>query len=167
MEEKLTFLGLERFVKFTNTEDFPELSTDLRTFLQTTGVYSYEKAYPYLTCDGRLRRRNDHLVEFGRSFIGTSYCIDTRDHEKIKAYREGEFSITVNTSLGKYIECLYVLKYFSKEYEVKEKLGNYWENRNYINYAAKLKELLEEVETNIVDFEVWYVQVYERELGVI
>ncbi len=89
-------------------------------------------------------------------------CIDVGNADRIILLDDGELTV-VNSNIKAYIECLYTLYYYWQEVERKNRLGEYSVHRK--KYAQKLLAMFNEVEGNIENFPIWYVQVYERELG--
>lgn len=169
IEEQIAYITKDfgTFVKFTNTEDFPELSETTRSFLKNYGVYSYEKGYPPLVTDGILKKLDNDLIQIGKfhELNGKFYCINS-ETSQIVGYETSKNRIyIINSSIQKYIETLYTYKLFSWEIEGEEVLGEYWENHE--KYAKKLQEMLETVEPNIMEYPTWGIQVEERFLGVI
>ena len=73
--------------------------------------------------------------------------------------------LVVNSSIQKLIEAQYTLNEYIDKYESKEVLGEY--QLNHKKYAQKLKEMLEVVESNIMQYPIWANQISERELGTI
>lgn len=165
IEEKIKYLGKDKFVKFSNTDEFPELTTETKDFLANHGVYSNDKGYPYLTTSGVLKKRSDQLIEIGIGIVGDPFCINVETDEVVGYELESGETDVINKSINKYVETLYALYYHSDEIEGKETLGEYWGNHK--KYAQSLRTMLEEVEPNIMEYETWYVQVHEMELGVI
>ena len=170
LEEKIEYIlkdGLGEFVKFTNTEDFPQLSKKTRTFLKEIGVYSYRKAYPYLLTDGKLIQFDENLIQFGKSRIMENpFCIDIGNKERIVGYNLKKKSIhIINSSLEKYIECLYTLRYYTNEIEGTEKLGPYY--KNHKKYAKELKKMFENIEPKSMEYPIWGGRIYEMDLGVL
>ena len=165
--EKIEYIGSDKFVKFTNVDDFPQLSNTLRTFLKEVGIYCNRKGYPYLHTDGKLIQFDKNLIQFGKSHIMENpFCIDISNKERIVGYDLKTKSIDIiNTSLDKYIECLYATYYFSNEYEGKEKLGVYY--KNHKKYAEELKKIFEKIEPKAMEFPTWGGLIYEMDLGVI
>lgn len=166
LDEKIKFIGRDKFVKYTNTDEFPELSEEVRNFLKNIGIYSNEKGYPYLTINGKLKKFKENCIQFGEGHVGTIYYIDILDGERIKGHDEDEdYTSLINSSILKYINCLYALYYYTDEIEDKEIYGEYW--KNHKKYAAKLKELFEEYEPNIEKYSTWAGRVEEMDLGII
>jgi hypothetical protein len=166
LEQKIDYIGRDKFVKFTNTNEFPKLSEKLRKFLSEVGIYSDRKGYPYLTTDGKLKQFNESLIQIGEGIVGDPFCIDISNKESIIGYNLDNKNIRkINTSLEKYIECLYITYYFSDEYEGKEKLGVYY--KNHKKYAVELQKMLEAVEPKSMEFPTWGGMIYEMSLGVI
>lgn len=57
IEQKIGYIGRDKFVKFTNTNEFPKLSEKVNKFLSEVGIYSDRKGYPYLITDGKLKKK--------------------------------------------------------------------------------------------------------------
>lgn len=169
-EEKIKYIakdkGFGTFIKFSNVDDFPNLDNETKNILKNYGVYSFKKGR--LITEGKLIKIDEHRIQFGKSpYINTIYFIDTSKNNKIFGldYSDNEI-FPVNTSLKKYLECLFVMYYYSEEVEGEEIFGPYFENQNYVKYAAKLKEMFLEIEPNIMEF-YWSADVIERNLGVL
>lgn len=167
LQEKIEYIGQDKFVKFTNTDDFPQLSKKLRTFLKEIGVYSNRKGYPYLLTHGKLIEFSDNLIQFGESHIMENpFCIDISNNERIVGYDLKDKSIDIiNTSLEKYIECLYITYYFSREYESSEKLGVYY--KNHKKYAKELLKMYKKIEPKAMELPTWGGLIEEMESGVL
>ncbi len=166
LDQKIDYIGRDKFVKFTNVESFPKLSKELKNLLQEIGIYNNRKGYPYLTTDGKLKKLNDTLIQIGEDIVGSPFCIDLSNKEAVIGYDLKDKSIDkINTSLEKYIECLYELRFYTNEIEGKEKLGPY--HKNHKKYAQELKKMFEKVEPKIMEYPIWGGRVYEMELGII
>ena len=167
LEEKIEYIGIDKFVKFTNTDDFPQLSESLRTFLKEVGVFSYRKGYPYLITDGKLVQFDKNLIQFGKfKILDYPFCIDIANNERIVGYNLDDKNIDIiNTSLEKYIECLYITYYFSEEYELKEKFGVY--SKNHKKYAKELLKMYQTIEPKAMEYPTWGGRIEEMESGVI
>ncbi|MGB6093435.1 MAG: hypothetical protein WBF83_06720 [Moheibacter sp.] len=166
LQEKIDYIGRDKFVKITNTEEFPDLSKDLRELLKEIGIYSNRKGYPYLTTDGKLKRFNDSLIQFGEGVVGDPFCIDIKNKEKIVGYDLDSKNIRlINTSIVKYIECIYELRYYTNEIEGFEKFGPY--HKNHKKYAKEFQKMLEKIEPKAMEYPTWGGRVYEMDLGVI
>jgi hypothetical protein len=166
LQEKIEYIGKDNFVKFTNTEDFPQLSNKLKIFLKDIGIYSNRKGYPYLTTDGKLKKFNDTLIQIGEGIVGYPYCIDISNKERIVGYDLKDKSLyNVNASIEKYIECLYTTYYFSDEFESKEKFGAYHENHK--KYAKELLKMFEKIEPKAMELPTWGGLIEEMESGVL
>lgn len=167
LQEKIEYIGQDKFVKFTNTDDFPQLSEKLRTFLKEIGVYSNRKGYPYLLTDGKLIEFSDNLIQFGESHIMENpFCIDISNNERIVGYDLKDKSIDIiNTTIEKYIECLYVTYYFSMEYESSEKFGVYY--KNHKKYAKELLKMYKKIEPKVMELPTWAGLIEEMESGVL
>ncbi|MEZ4854687.1 hypothetical protein [Flavobacterium sp.] len=167
-EEKIKYIdkdkGFGEFKKFTNVDDFPKLDGETKSILKTYGVYSYHQGR--LITDGKLIKIDDTKIQFGKSpWINTFYFIDTSKGNKVFGFDKSDKEIfPVNTSIKKYIECLFVMYYFSEEIEGEEIFGEYYVNENYKKYAAKLKEMFLEIEPSIMETS-WSSEVLEREIG--
>lgn len=167
IEQQVNYLGTDKFVKITNTNEFPELSEELKDFLKNTGVYSNKKSYPFLVCNGKLKKYNETLVQFGTEVLDTPFCIDVSNNERIVSFDlEGNMDID-NSSIQKYISWKYVFKYYYQEIEFIEKYGKYYDNLNYKKYAQILRDMLNEVEPGIENFPTWQEELFQKELGVI
>ena len=169
-KEILEFLGQQNFVKFSNTDDFTQLSSSVRKFLKETGVYSSKNTYPPVVTHGNLKQFSGDLVQFGESDILSEkdkYCIDTSQNERIVFFnvRTKEIKV-VNSSLKKFLECRYTMAYYYKE-KAKEKYGPYYQNMNYLKYAKKLRSMLDAVEPGIEKYNTWENELFSKELGVI
>jgi len=167
LEEKVEYIGKDKFVKFTNTDDFPKLSNNLKKILKEVGVYSYRKGYPYLLTDGKLVQFDKNLIQFGKSHIMENpFCIDISNKERIVGYDLKDKSIDIiNTSLEKYIDCLYILQYYTNEIEGKEKFGPYY--KNHKKYAKELLIMFEKIEPKAMEYPTWGGRIYEMDLGVL
>ena len=139
LQEKIEYIGIDKFVKFTNTDDFPQLSNTLRIFLKDIGIYSNRKGYPYLTTDGKLKQFNDTLIQIGEGIVNDPFCIDIAGNERIVGYDLKDEAIDIiNTSIEKYIECLYALRYYTNEIEGKEEaILIYEDNQSTIKTASE------------------------------
>lgn len=168
LQEKIDYIGRDKFVKFTNTEneEFSGLSKELRTFLKDIGIYSNRRGYPYLTTDGKLKKFSDTLVQFGEGIVGDPFCIDIKNKEKIIGYNlDIKNTRLINTSIEKYIDCLYITYYFSREYESKEKFGVYY--KNHKKYAKELLKMYQQIEPKVMELSTWGGLIEEMDLGVI
>ncbi len=166
LQEKIEYIGQDKFVKFTNTDNFPQLSNKLRTFLKEIGIYSHSKGYPYLTTDGKLKKFNDTLIQFGIGIVGDPFCIDISNNEKIVGYDIEENSIdSINSSIEKYVECLYTLRYYTNEIEGKETFGPYY--KNHKKYAKELLKLFIKIEPKAMELPTWGGRIEEMESGVL
>ena len=79
LKEKVDYIiqdGLGKFVKYTNTEEFTELSLDTRNFLKEFGLYSYKYDFPPLFTNGRLEKINEKYIKVGQEDLGNAFCID-------------------------------------------------------------------------------------------
>ena len=167
-EEKIKYIdkdkGFGKFVKFTNVEDFPKLDNETKSILKNYGVYSYHQGR--LITDGKLIKIDDTKIQFGKSpWVEVLYYIDISKNNAIFGHIKSENrNFPVNNSLKKYIECLFIMRYYSVEIEGEEIFGEYYENQNYKKYAAKLKEMFLEIEPNIMKTS-WSSEVLEREIG--
>ncbi len=170
LQEKIEYIlkdGLGEFVKFTNTDDFPQLSNKLRTFLKEIGVFSYSKGYPYLLTDGKLVQFDKNLIQFGKSHIMEDpFFIDISNKEQIVGYDLKDKSIDViNSSIEKYIDCLYTLDYYTNEIEGKEKFGPYY--KNHKKYAKELLTMFKKIEPKAMELPTWGGRIEEMESGVL
>ena len=109
---------------------------------------------------------DDTKIQFGKSpWVEVLYYLDVSKNNAIFGHIKSENrSFPVNTSIKKYLECLFVMYYFSEEIEGEEIFGEYYVNENYKKYAAKLKEMFLEIEPNIMKTS-WSSEVLEREIG--
>lgn len=166
LNAKVDYIGRDQFVKFTNTQDFSMLTEPLRQFLSTTGVYNNPKAVPFLSTSGQLTKIGKGLIVFGTNDVGYQFCIDTEHENKIVYFYPKKDRIgQVNSSFENYINCLYVMRYFSREIEDKNVFGDHY--TNYKRYAHKLLTMFNEVEGDIKAYPIWYLQVTEREVGIL
>lgn len=166
LQEKIEYIGQDKFIKFTNTDDFPQLSSNLRTFLKEIGVFSNRKGYPYLTTDGKLKKFTDSLIQFGVGVVDDPFCIDISNNEQIVGYDLKDKSIdVVNSSIEKYIECLYTLRYYTNEIEGKEVYGSYYENHK--KYAKELLKMFVKIEPEAMELPTWGGRIEEMESGVL
>lgn len=169
-EEKIKYIakfkGFGEFIKFTNVDDFLSLDNETKSILKNIGVYSYKQGR--LITDGKLKKIDEHKIQFGKSpYIDTVYFIDISKNNKIFGLDYSDKEIfPVNSSLKKYIECFFTMRYYSVEIEGEEIYGEYFENQNYVKYGAKLKEMFLEIEPNIMELS-WASEVIERNLGVL
>jgi hypothetical protein len=160
LAKMIDYIGRDKFVKFTNAAEFPELSDGLKKLLSETGIYNYSRGHIYPVVDGILRKTATDFIQFGINNEQTLFVIDISDGEKIKAISVDGTLHGVNTSLYKYTRCLYQLLYYSNEIESKNRLGDYW--KNHKKYARKLESLLLKTESSIKLLHIWYVHVYDR-----
>ena len=161
--EMTEYLGKDRFVKFTNTDDYPELDSTTKDILKNNGVLSREFTYPFLQTDGKLKKLGNGLLQIGTGRMENPFCIDKNN--KFVGYNLKTKKIrNINSTLQKYIETLYTYRKYCVEISQKEILGDYY--KNHKKYAKKLQEMLEEVEPDIMKYETWNVIVFEIELGV-
>lgn len=166
LQEKIEYIGQDKFVKFTNTDDFPKLSSKLRTFLKEVGVYSNRRGYPYLTTDGLLKKFNDNLIQLGVGIVDDPFCIDISNKEQIVGYDLKDKSIDIiNSSIEKYIECLNTLRYYTNEIEGKEKFGPYY--KNHKKYAKELLTMFKKIEPKAMELPTWGGRIEEMESGVL
>ena len=167
IEKQISYIsknGLGNFVKYKNTEDFLELDTETREFLKDYGIYSYEYTLPALITDGLLKKYNDDLIFVGYDDVNQKYCININTKELVLVMANNK-QLVVNSSIQKLIEAQYTLNEYIDKYESKEVLGEY--QLNHKKYAQKLKEMLEVVESNIMQYPIWANRISERELGTI
>lgn len=161
-EQKINYIGKGDFAHFNNCHAFPDISNELKMFLQETGFYSHKMAYPYFTTTGKLLSVSSSLLGIAENRIGRILCIDLEKDEALVVFNPKNEEVTiVNSSLKKYTECLNVMRYFTNEIETKNIFGSYEKNR--VKYAHKLLEMFNEVEGDIRKSPIWSVQVYERE----
>lgn len=167
LQEKIEYIGQDKFVKFTNTDDFPQLSNQLRIFLKEIGIYSNRKGYPYLTTDGKLVQFDENIIQFGKTWIVEHpFCIDIKNNERIIGIDPKDNDIRiVNSSIEKYIECLYITYHFSRVYESGEKFGPY--HKNHKKYAKELLKMFEKIEPKAMEYPTWGGLIEEMDLGII
>ena len=152
------------FVKYTNVDDFPELSESTREILKKYGLPSYEWYFPPLITDGKIRKLSNSLLLLGENkIIREKYCIEIPTQRYITLSGNGEKTL-INTSIEKFIETDYLLSKYTDEIENKKIFGPYWENHE--KYAKALQKLLEEAEPQIMET-TWANQIDERFNGVI
>lgn len=163
IDEQISFLREEEFVKYTNTEDFPELPLETRHFLKNYGMWTYRE----FISDGTIKRFKKNLLEIGVNEIKDKYCIDVKTGAVVY-YDMRDNSVTIyNSSVQKFLEAQYTLTYFYKEIEFKMVYGRFYEKNNHLKYAKKLREMLNKVEpTGIENFIPWEEEIYQKELGV-
>jgi hypothetical protein len=161
IDQKIHFLGTDKFVKFPNIDSLEGLTSQTSRFLSQYGVYSNKKGYPYVTITHPEKISTDY-IKLGETHTKSSLCIDIGNNDRI-ILLDDDGATLVNSNVKTYIECLYALYYFSKEIEWKNTLGEYSLHRK--KYAQSLLEMFNEIEGNIENFPIWHVQVYERELG--
>lgn len=172
LQEIVTLLEQDNFLKITNTEAFPELSQETKNILKNYGLPTDEYGtYPRIVTDGTLKRFNSNLIEIG-TLKGyedfPKYCIDISDGEKIISYDVTTHEIRiVNSSLRKFLECKYTMAYYYKNIEFAKKYGNYNQGDNHKKYAKILRDMLNKVEPNIEQYETWEDELFQKELGVI
>lgn len=169
IDQQIEFLGREKFVKFTNTNEFPELSEEIRNFLKNHGLSSDQwHSYPRLMTDGKLKKFKDGLVEIGIFPISKpepKYCIEASTGKVIFYDMDDNETDIVNTSLEKFLACKYTMAYYYQEIEFKKKYGEYYLNNK--KYAQILRNMLNEVEPGIENFPTWQDELFQKELGVI
>ena len=170
IEQMIDYLGKGRFVKFTNTNDFPELSEEVRSFLRNYGLdIDQRNGYPILMTDGKLKQFKDGLVEIGifpDLKLVPKYCIEVSSGKVVFSdpYENDEIDI-INTSLERFLACKYTMAYYYREIEFKKKYGEYYLNNR--KYAKILRDMLNEVEPGIENFPTWQDELFQKELGVI
>jgi hypothetical protein len=170
LETIVKLLERDKFLKVTNTEDFPELSQETRNILKNYGLPTYEYGtYPRIVTDGKLKRFTNDLIEIGIfPVMEDKYCIDISDGEKVVSYDLPTQEIrVVNSSLKKFLECKYTMAYYYRNIEFAKKYGDYNEGNNHKKYAKILRDMLNEVEPNIEQYETWEDELFQKELGVI
>ena len=155
IEQQVTFLKNDKFVKYTNTDEFSELSEETKDFLKTYGLPCNDfGTYPNFMSDGKLKKFSPDLIEIGLSNTKVVfYDLDTKEID------------IVNSSVQKFLACRYVMAYYYKEIEYKKKYGDYYPNNK--KYAQILREMLNEVEPDIENFPTWQDELFQKELGVI
>ncbi len=161
IDQKVQFLGTDKFVRFNNIESLAGSNSQTSRFLSQYGVYSNKKGYPYVTITHPEKISSDY-IKLGETHTKSSLCIDIGNNDRIVLLDDDGVTL-VNSGIKTYIECLYALYSFSREIEWKNLLGEYATNRK--KYANRLLEMFNEIEGDIKQFPIWYVQVYERELG--
>jgi len=170
LDEIVTFLERDKFLKITNTEAFPELSQETKNILKNYGIPSNERgSYPRIVADGTLKKFKSNLIEFGIFPVTESkFCIDISDGEKIVFFDIPTQEIdVVNSSLRKFLECKYTMAYYYRNIEFTKKYGDYNEGKNHLKYAKILRDMLNKVEPNIEQYETWEDELFQKELGVI
>ena len=117
--------------------------------------------------DGKLVQFDKNLIQFGKSrILENPFCIDIANNERIVGYDlEDKSTDIINTSLEKYIECLYSLRYYTNEIEGTEKLGPYY--KNHKKYAKELKKMFKKIESKAMKYPTWGGRIYEMNLGVL
>lgn len=158
-------IGKEKFVTFSNVDEFPQLSAETADLLKNYGVPNSDKMYPFLTTDGMLKTVNSRLVQIGEDIVGEPFCIDTENDQFVLYTPDDQAVTTNNSSFKKYLETFYAFNKYNREVEFLEIFGKYWDNHK--TYARKFREMLEEVEPDIMTYEIWYVQWHEKDLGVL
>lgn len=166
IEQMINYLGRERFVKFTNTDAFPELSNEVRLFLKNYGLYSHQRyGYPRLITDGKLKKFKDNLIEVGINRVDDKYCIEVSTGNLVFFDIDTKEISLINSTLEKFIGCKYTMAYYYREIEFKKKYGEYYLNNK--KYAQILRDMLNEVEPGIQNFPMWQEELFQKELGVI
>lgn len=166
LDKQVDYIGRNGFIKFSNVDSFANLNDELKSFLANTGVYSNKDAVPFLVTSGRLKDIGKGLICFGTNYADYQFCIDINNNNRIVVFDGEDGSVDeVNSSFEKYIGCVYAMRYYVRQFEDKETLGDYSENHE--KYALKLHELFNEVEGDITQYSIWYGQVSERELGIL
>lgn len=111
-----------------------------------------------------LQSISPKLSELASNRIGRKLCVDLDNNERLIVFNpQNDEVIVVNSNLKKYIECLYVMRYFSEEIEGEDVFGDY--DKNTGKYAKKLLDSFNDVEGDIKNFPLWYIQVHERGIG--
>lgn len=159
------YIGKNFFIKFSNTEDFPELSDETTKILKVYGLINHERIYPFLTTDGVLKRVNDHLVQVGVDLVGKPFCIDTTSDQLVLFNTKTNITKVTNSSIKKHLETKYTCLKYDDEIEDPQIYGKYEDN--HLTYANKLKEMLVAIEPDVMSYEIWYAHVHEKELGVL
>ena len=170
LDEIVTLLETDKFLKITNTDAFPELSQETKNVLKNYGIPTDEYGtYPRIVTDGTLKRFKDNLIEFGIfPVMEDKFCIDVSDGEKVVFFDTYTQKIdVVNSSLQKFLECKYTMAYYYRNIEFAKKYGDYNEGKNHLKYAKILREMLNKVEPNIEQYETWQDELFQKELGVI
>lgn len=76
IEEQVNYLGKDKFITFSNTNDFPELNEQTKIFLTNIGSYSNDLDFPHYSSDEILKYFDNGLIEFGRNHVNEPICID-------------------------------------------------------------------------------------------
>ncbi len=169
IEQQVALLNSDKFVKYTNTDYFTELSEETKGFLKTYGLPCNDfGTYPNFMSDGKLKKFSPDLIEIGLSNTKDKYCIDISNNERVVFYDIDNQEIDiVNSSVQKFLECRYVMAYYYQEIEFKKRYGEYYEYLNYKKYAKILRDMLNDVEPGIENFPTWEEELFQKELGVI
>lgn len=166
IEQMINYLGRDRFVKFTNTDAFPELSNEVRNYLKNYGLDTEEyDAYPRLMTDGKLKEYKDGLIEVGKNVVDDIYYIEVSTGKLYMYDIDNSNARLINTSLERFLACKYTMAYYYREIEFKKKYGEYYLNNK--KYAQILRNMLNEVEPGIENFPTWQDELFQKELGVI
>jgi hypothetical protein len=166
IEQMINYLGRDRFVKFTNTDAFPELSNEVRLFLKNYGLYSHQRyGYPRLMTDGKLKKYKDSCIEVGKNVVDDIYYIEATTGKLFMYDIDNSNARLINTSLERFLACKYTMAYYYREIEFKKKYGEYYLNNK--KYAQILRNMLNEVEPGIENFPTWQDELFQKELGVI
>lgn len=164
LNKKIDYIGREYFVKYTNALQVSALSEKLRNFLAQTGFYNRKKRFPFMEIEGVLKEAENGLVEIGVNDVDDKFYIDTQNDERI-IYINSETNQTyvVNSSIERFIECIYIAIYFHQEIELEEVYGSYAEK--HLKYAKEMRKMFDAVEGNIDNYPLWAAHVTERENG--
>jgi hypothetical protein len=170
LQATVDFYEADEFVRFTNTDSFPQLSEQTRHILKNYGLPGIKAySYPSITTDGWIRPFQPGIFEVATfPDLGHKYCLDTSQHERFFLWDiKTGYIATINSSLLKFFECLYVTVWYLHNIEATKKYGVYMLNGNHKKYASVLREMLEKVEPGIKNYEIWEDLLSEKELGII
>lgn len=163
--KKINYIGSEHFVKFSGSTLLSELTEETTKILKEHGIPSSHKLFPYTSTDGIIVKMPHPLLGLGQNEVGEIICVNTETDEIVLFAPDSKEIDIVNSSLKKYLECLFELKVFDDEIRNEETLGDYWSNHR--KYAEKLKSMLIDIEPEIMLYSIWGNLVEEMELGVI
>jgi hypothetical protein len=169
LENTVELLKNDNFVKFSNTESFPELSLQTRSILKNHGLPTKEfGSYPEMLHNGVIKQYKPNLLEVATFKItGNKYCIDTNNGNFVFCNITSGEHDTINSSLLKFFECKYTVAWYYLNIEFKKIYGRYTEGNNHEKYAKVLREMLNKVEPGIENYSTWEDLLTEKELGVI
>jgi hypothetical protein len=170
LQATIDWYEADEFVRFTNTDSFPQLSEQTRDILKNYGLPNREFGnYPRMETDGLIKPFQHGVFEVAL-FPGLThkYCIDTNHNDRFFLWNTQEKRIaTINSSLLKFFECKYVMAWYWENIEMPDKYGEYFVDDNNKKYARVLREMLEKVEPDIENYIIWENLLSEKELGVI